>query len=233
MDSSQLHPVRPSGVPPRVRASLCPGYGRYARTERSPGKAAVFLARCPNGVATTSAARTRTPRRCWHGPHGNRHRPIAGVFPSAVADRPVVKTPFGQAMVNVILIGIHPAPRGDEPLDERPEGGLPDVLQPPDHYCAPLRDYPEDRGFFVLQGARPRALQPAPTPQRPFFDGLGMPFMAGHPVRLIAFHLARPVGSGWRATIPSRSGSVIRCASSRLKSNSWAIWALDRFNQPF
>lgn len=78
---------------------------------------------------------------------------IAGVFPSAVADRPVVKTPLGQAMVNVILVGIHPAPRGDEPLDEGSDGGLLDVLQHPDHHRAAPLDHPEDRGFFVLQGS--------------------------------------------------------------------------------
>lgn len=95
---------------------------------------------------------------------------IAGVFPSAVADRPVVKTPLGQAMVNVVLVGIDPTPRRDEPLDERPDGDLLDVLQHPDHHGAAPLDHPEDRGFFVLQGAAPaRALQPAPTPPAAFF----------------------------------------------------------------
>ena len=94
---------------------------------------------------------------------------IAGVFAPAVADRPVVKTPLGQAMVNVILVGIHPAPRSDEPLDEGPNGGLLDVLRHPDHHRPAPLDHPEDRGV-ILQGAVPtRALQPSPPPPAAFF----------------------------------------------------------------
>ena len=95
---------------------------------------------------------------------------IAGVFPSAVADRPVVKPPLGQAVVDILFIGIHPRLRGDEPLDQRLEGGLLDVLQHPDHYSAAPLDHPEYRWFFVRQGAAPAcALQPTPTPSAAFF----------------------------------------------------------------
>ncbi len=53
--------------------------------------------------------------------------------------------------------------------------------------------------------------------------------MTRHGVHLVTFHLAARRSAGWRATIPARNGSVIRCTSSGPNPNSWAIWALDRF----
>ena len=95
---------------------------------------------------------------------------IAGVFPPAMADRPMIEAPLGQAMVNIILIGIDPGPRGDKLLDQRLDRGLSDVLQQPDHHGATALDHPEDRRFFVLQGAAPaRALQAAASPPAAFF----------------------------------------------------------------
>ncbi len=60
---------------------------------------------------------------------------IAGVFPSAVTDRPMIEAPFGQAAVNIILIGIDLGPRGDELLDQGLDRGLLDVFRHPDHHC--------------------------------------------------------------------------------------------------
>ena len=62
--------MRPA-VPRGVGAGLCPGCGRYARTERSPGRAAAFLARSPDGIATRNepgragAHLRHTYRRRW------------------------------------------------------------------------------------------------------------------------------------------------------------------------
>ncbi len=95
---------------------------------------------------------------------------IAGVFPSAVTDRPMIEAPLGQAMVDILLIGIDPGPRGDKLRHQRLDRGLSDILQHPDHDGATVLDHPEDRGFFILQDAAPaHALQASPPPPAAFF----------------------------------------------------------------
>lgn len=95
---------------------------------------------------------------------------IVSVFPSAVTDRPMIKSPVGQAAVNIILIGIDSGLRGDELLDQGLDRGLLDVLQHPDHHRPTPLDHPEDRGFFIRQGAAPaRTLQASPPPPAAFF----------------------------------------------------------------
>ena len=95
---------------------------------------------------------------------------IAGVFPPAMADRSMVKPPLGQAMVNVLLVGIHPRSRRDEPLNQRTDRGLLDVFEHPHDDRPASLDHPEDRGFFILQGAAPaRTLQASPPPPAAFF----------------------------------------------------------------
>ena len=102
---------------------------------------------------------------------------IAGVFAPAVAHRPMVEAPLGQAGVNVVFIGIYPGSRRDEPLDQRPDRGLPDVLQHPDHHRAAPLDHPENRRLFAFQGAAPACpLQPAPpAPTTLFLTASGGP----------------------------------------------------------
>src|SRR5262249_11688889 len=51
-------------VRPATRATPCPASGRYARTRRSPDRAATSPARSHDGDATNFAAATRSPPSC-------------------------------------------------------------------------------------------------------------------------------------------------------------------------
>ena len=95
---------------------------------------------------------------------------IAGVFPPAMADCPMIKSPVGQAMINVILIGVHPGSRRDEPLNQRTDRSLLDVFEHPHDDRPASLDHAKDRGFFIFQGAAPaRTLQASPPPPAAFF----------------------------------------------------------------
>ncbi len=92
---------------------------------------------------------------------------ITGVFPPAVADRPLIESPVGQAVINVVLIGVHPGSRGDEPLDQRTDRGLLDVFEHPDDDPTALLDHAKDRRLFARQGAAPSRSFQAPPPASP------------------------------------------------------------------
>src|SRR5262249_40902369 len=51
-------------VRPATRATPCPASGRYARTRRTPDRAATPPARSHDGDATNFAAATRSPPSC-------------------------------------------------------------------------------------------------------------------------------------------------------------------------
>ena len=95
---------------------------------------------------------------------------VTGVFASTMTHRVMVKTPFWQAMVDVIFIGIDPCSWGNKGLDERTDRRLLDILQPPNYHRPATLNPPENRRFFFLQGPPPPCpLQPTPTPSAAFF----------------------------------------------------------------
>jgi hypothetical protein len=53
-------------------------------------------------------------------------------------------------MVDVILIGIHPAARRDECLQQGADGGLLDVLQHPDDHLPPALNDAENGRLLLL-----------------------------------------------------------------------------------
>lgn len=88
---------------------------------------------------------------------------VTGAFAPAVTRGMMIETPILQRAINRVFIGINARSGGDEGLDQRTNRRSLDILQHPDDHRAAPPDHPEDRGFFVLQGAAPaRALQPAP-----------------------------------------------------------------------
>jgi len=102
---------------------------------------------------------------------------VAGVFASAMTHGTVIKPPFRQPSVDIVFIGMNASARGDEPLDQRANRGVLDVVQHPHHHRPAPLDHPENRRFFFFQGTpAPRALQPAPpTPAAFFFTASGCP----------------------------------------------------------
>src|SRR5512144_1238524 len=73
-------------------------------------------------------------------------------------------------MVDVILIGIPPATRRDEGLQQGADRGLLDVLQHPDDHLTPALNDAENGRLLLLQGTPPPgSFQPAPPPKAAFF----------------------------------------------------------------
>ncbi len=96
---------------------------------------------------------------------------IAGVLAPAVAHGMVIKPPFRQPPVDIVFVGMNASARGDEPLDQRANRGLLDVVQHPRHHRPTPLDHPENRRLFFFQGTpAPRSLQPAPTTPAAFFS---------------------------------------------------------------
>lgn len=95
---------------------------------------------------------------------------VAGVLTPAMAHGTVIKPPCHQPLVDVVLISVNAGSGGDEPLDQRTNRGLSDVLQHPHHHRSAPLDHPENRWLLLLQGSpAPRALQAAPTISAAFF----------------------------------------------------------------
>lgn len=106
--------------------------------------------RCRDGAAVRIAVATRTHRRANADLMEAIPVVIAGVLAPAMAHRLMVKALFRQPVVDVILIGIHAGSRRDEPLDERADRGLLDVLQHPDDHRTALLNHHENQRLFLL-----------------------------------------------------------------------------------
>ena len=118
---------------------------------------------------------------------------VPGVFAPAVTHGVMIETPILQRVINRVFIGMNARAGGDQDLDQRPDRRWLDIFQPSDdHHAAPL-DHSEHRRLFLLQGApAPRALPPAPPPPAAlFFHHIRKPFMTGHDVDFVAFHVPR------------------------------------------
>src|SRR5262249_9482179 len=100
-----------------------------------------------------------------------------GELPSRMAVRAVGVAPLGEPGVDVVLVGVNGAPRGDRRLDQRADRPLLDIGEHPDHDLTGPLDHPEHRRLLLLQ--RPparRPLQP-PSPAGPplFLTASGWP----------------------------------------------------------
>ncbi len=104
---------------------------------------------------------------------------IAGVFAPAMTHGMVVKAPFRQSMVDVVLIGIPPCSGRDEWHDQA-DGSLPNVFQPLDHYHPSPLEHLEDRGLFIRQDLAPALSSVAATPSSLFLTASGA--LYDHPI---------------------------------------------------
>lgn len=74
---------------------------------------------------------------------------IAGILSFGVIDRFVVIAPFGQAVVNVVLIGIDERSGSNGLLNQGLEGQLLHIFQHLNDHLPPALEHPEDRRFFL------------------------------------------------------------------------------------
>src|SRR5512144_413495 len=117
-------------------------------------------------------------------------------------------------MVDVILIGIHPAARHEECLQQRADCGLLDVLQHPDDHLTPALNDAENGRLLLLQGTPPPgAFQPSPTPKTAFFSPRRGALYGQRPRTL---HRTRPPPTGAaQADAPPRRYATARSSGAR------------------
>src|SRR5919112_5839091 len=95
---------------------------------------------------------------------------VPGELPRRVADGAVGVAPLGEPGVDVILVGVDDAPRGDRGLDQRADRPLLDVRQHADDDLTGPLDHPEDRRLLLRQRPPARSPLQPPTPSgSPFF----------------------------------------------------------------
>ena len=95
---------------------------------------------------------------------------IPGELSGRMADAVMLVAPLLQSVVDVVLVGVDHAARGDRGPDQRPDGRLLDVGQHADDDRDGPLDHPEDRRLLLLQRPPPRGpLQVSPAPISPFF----------------------------------------------------------------
>ncbi len=120
---------------------------------------------------------------------------VTSVFAPAMADGMVVETPFRQPMVDVVLVGVHPCPRRDEPLDQRADRDLLDIVQHPHDDGTASLDHAEDRWLFAFQRAAPPRPFQAPSPAPPPFFSLSPDAPYARPPRRLRRIPLPPSGS--------------------------------------
>src|SRR4051795_10923274 len=95
---------------------------------------------------------------------------VAGILAAAVADRLVPVAPGRQARVDVVVVSVDQAVRGNGRRDHRLDCLLLHVGEHADHELTTALDQTEDRRLFLLQCAPPRPpRQPAASAQPPLF----------------------------------------------------------------
>lgn len=121
---------------------------------------------------------------------------ILGMLPYSVIDRFVIITPFDQAAVDAVLVGVDEASGPDGLLNQRFDGGLLDTLrvQHLNDPLSPTLQHPEDRWFLLNQStSSPFTFEPTATDLggpdgSPLQDGL-CDRQSGRPHHLITFDL--------------------------------------------
>jgi hypothetical protein len=156
---------------------------------------------------------------------------IAGILARRVVDALMVVAPFGQAVVDVILIGVDQAARrnglGDDGLDRR----LLHVGQHTDNHFAIALDQSQHGRFLTRQGSTSAlAFQPPPASGSTFLgNNIWAALVPRHDIHFVGFNFARQAYRLFLTSMPSRSCVVIACASPMARSNSAAICSLDKF----
>ena len=120
---------------------------------------------------------------------------IAGVLAPAVAHGTVVKTPFRQTAIDVVFIGMNLCTRRDEPLDQRTDRDLLDIVQHPHDDGTASLDHAEDRWLFAFQRAAPPRPFQAPSPAPPPFFSLSPDAPYARPPRRLRRIPLPPSGS--------------------------------------
>ena len=140
-----------------------------------------------------NAAATKSPRRIETDFMKAVAVLIARIFAASVANGLVSVSPFGQASIDVVFVGMDERALGDAGQDERLYRGLFDVGQHFDRDLAAALNDPEDRRLFLLQrAASARALQPVAAPRAAFFsNGFGVSLVAGVHIDLVDLDFAR------------------------------------------
>ena len=156
---------------------------------------------------------------------------IAGILASRVIDALMNIAPFGQAVVDVIFVGVDQATRrnglGDDRLDRR----LLYVRQHADDHFTVALDQSQHGRLLVRQGAASAlAFQSAPASGSTFLgDNIRAALVPRHEIHFVGFNFARQMGWLFLTSMPSRNCVVIACASPMARSNSAAICSLDKF----
>src|SRR4051794_9526533 len=104
---------------PGLAGGPCPAAARCARTRRTPGTAVASLRDPTVGPQPTPKSRPEP----FQGVDVHLAEPVPvvvpGELPRRVADGAVCVAPLGEPGVDVILVGVNDAPRGDPGLDQR------------------------------------------------------------------------------------------------------------------
>ena len=95
---------------------------------------------------------------------------VPGELPGRMADALMCVAAFVQSVIDVVLIRVDRAARGDRRQDQRPDRDLLHIGQHPDDHLAGPLDHPEDRWLLLLQGPPARGpLQASAAGLSPFF----------------------------------------------------------------
>ena len=130
---------------------------------------------------------------------------IARGLAVAVADRAVQLAPVGPAVVEGIVVGVDRGTGRDQGAPPGADRDLLDVRQQADDHRPAAWAHPHEGRLLTSQRATPAgALEPAP-PSLTAFDCLGVTFMPGHDVPLVAFDHARPARLGLTRHDPGAS----------------------------
>jgi len=179
--------------------------------------------------------RTQQRPEPFHGIDMDFMKPIAifitSILTGRVIDALMSIAPLGQAVIDVILIGVDQATGRNSLNNHRFDGHLLHIGQHTDDHFTVTLDQPQHRWLFVSQGASSRlTFQPSSPPFATFLGhNIRAALVPSHDIHFVGFNFARQVRRLFLTSMLSRSCVVIACASPTAKSNSAAICSLDKF----
>jgi hypothetical protein len=148
---------------------------------------------------------------------------IAGVLACGVIDALVLIAPFRQAVIDVVCIGVDQTARRNNAGYHWQAGGLLDIRQQTDHDLAILLEQPQDRRFFLRQGAPATLAFQSPSAARTAFlrHDVRLPLVSRDQVHFVGFNLTCRLHGFFFTTIPSRSCVVMSLKSSKACPHAW------------